>query len=133
MNQPSLSLELFPRTYAVARLDPTGKVPSWAFAGSLCSVTRTQEEMSIICVEDAVPPDIQAQRGFRCLRVVGTLDFTEVGVLNSLAQPLADAGVSILALSTYDTDYLLLPAADLEQSLNALLEAGHSIRRPRAD
>jgi uncharacterized protein len=128
MNQRSLTLELFHETFAVAQLEADAEVPAWARGGPLVSVTRTRSELSIVCAEAAVPSNVKAQRGFRCLRVLGPLDFAEVGVLESLAHPLANAGISIFALSTYDTDYLLLAEVELEAGLSALSAAGHVVR-----
>lgn len=122
-----MELHLLPGGFAVARLDPKAEIPAWARRGDLTSITWTRDELSVLCLEAGVPSDVQAQRGFRCLRVAGPLAFNEVGVLQSLAAPLAEAGVSIFVLSTYDTDYLLLPAEDLEVGVAALSEAGHSV------
>ena len=124
---PSLTLDVLPERFAVVRLAADAAVPEWAQgAGALVSVTRTADELSIVCPEAAVPTDLPAQRGFRGLRVRGPLDFSVVGVLASLAGPLAAAGVSLFALSTYDTDYLLVRAADLERAVAALAGAGHA-------
>jgi len=125
----TVELDLLPGKYSVARLVPTADIPDWVWEGDLVSVTRTGDELSILCRQDAVPSEVRAQRGFRCLRVAGPLAFTEVGVLDSLAHPLAKAGVSIFVISTYDTDYLLLPLDDLKKGLAVLGDAGHSIRR----
>jgi len=102
----------------------------WAESGPVVSITRTPAELSVVCLEAAVPSHAEAQRGFRCLRVAGPLDFAETGILESLAKPLALAGISIFALSTYDTDYLLLPGDNLEAAVSALSDAGHTVHRP---
>lgn len=127
MAPPSLVLDVLPERFAVVRLAADAAVPEWARGGALVSVTRTADELSIVCPEAAVPSDLPAQRGFRGLRVRGPLDFSAVGVLASLAGPLAAAGVSLFALSTFDTDYLLVRAADLERALAALAGAGHAL------
>lgn len=125
---PSLTLDVLPERFAVVRLAADAALPKWAQgAGALVSVTRTADELSIVCPEAAVPSDLPAQRGFRGLRVRGPLAFSAVGVLASLAGPLAAAGVSLFALSTYDTDYLLVRAADLERAVAALAGAGHAL------
>jgi hypothetical protein len=124
----NLKIILNPGTYAVARLDPDMEFPEWAFHGELISITRTSDELSIVCATSSVPEGIRAERNFRCLQVAGPLEFTEVGVLESLARPLAEAGISIFAVSTYDTDYLFLSEADMEEGVAALTEAGHSIQ-----
>ena len=120
MNRRSFRLELLPETFAVARLERDSETPAWVQGGPLVSVTRTRAELSIVCAEASVPSDVKVQRGFRCLRVLGPLNFAEIGVLESLANPLASAGISIFALSTYDTDYLLIKAEHLERAVSLL-------------
>jgi hypothetical protein len=129
MERHTLTVELLSGTFAVAQLDPASPVPSWAETGDLVCVTRTPTELSIVCDEGSVPSGVQAQRGFRCLRVIGPLDFAETGILEALAGPLAQAGVSIFALSTYDTDYVLMPADQLKHAVCALHDAGHTVRQ----
>jgi hypothetical protein len=91
-------------------------------------VTRTGDEISVICPEEAVPSGTKGEGGRRALRVNGPLAFSEVGVLASLTAPLAAAGISILSLSTFDTDYLLVNESDLERAMEALREEGHHVR-----
>jgi hypothetical protein len=93
--------------------------------GSLLAACWTAEETSIVCPDSEVPTDVQAETGWRALRVAGTLDFALADVLLSLLQPLAEAEIRVLALSTYDTDYVLVRETDLERARNALLSAGH--------
>ena len=123
-----LPLELLAGTYAVCRLAPDEPVPAWAWTGQVSSVTRTDAELSIVCAEAAVPVSIErVERGWRVLRVVGPLPFDAVGVMAQLTVPLAAAGISILALATFDTDYLLVRECDLERGLVALQIAGHVV------
>jgi hypothetical protein len=123
-----LSLELLDGRYAICRLDPAGPVPAWAWNGALASVTRTDAELSIVCAEPAVPNAVErVERGWRALRVVGPLEFNAVGVMARLTAPIARAGISILALATFDTDYLLIREGDLERALAALRAAGHRV------
>lgn len=123
-----LTLTVLPETLAICRLDPGAAVPAWALsAGGFVSITRTGDELSVVCPEASIPQDVIASRGWRCLRVAGPLDFSLVGVLAALASPLAAAGVSIFAISTYDTDYLLAREADLPGAVEALTAAGHAV------
>ena len=94
------------------------------------SVTRTPDELSIVCSEASVPPTARAQRGWRALEVQGPLDFSLTGVLAALTAPLAQARISIFALSTYDTDYLLVPGEDLARACATLTAAGHTVAGP---
>jgi hypothetical protein len=124
----SLSLLVLEETYAVCRLGPDAVVPSWACGGEFVSITRTSDELSIVCPQSVVPNGVQCEGGWRCLRVAGTMDFSLVGVLASLVGPLAEAGVSVFALSTFDTDYLLVKEADFEKMKAVLRQAGQTIR-----
>jgi hypothetical protein len=125
-----LRLRLLTGELAVARLAPSARLPPWAAvarSGTLVSWTRTPDELSVVCAAAAVPPVVTAERGFRALAVVGPLDFSLTGVLAALATPLAEAGVSLFALSTYDTDYVLVRATQLRLALTALRRAGHTV------
>jgi hypothetical protein len=123
-----MKLLVLPDRLAVCRLARDVAVPAWAWQGTLVSVTRTDNELSIVCDEASVPEcAATVERGWRVLRVAGTLDFALVGVLARLAAPLAEAGVSIFALSTFDTDYLLVREASLDVAVAALCAAGHDV------
>ena len=127
MPTPTLMLSVLPDTYAICRLDPDAPVPDWACGGPFCSVTRTQEELSIVCSDANVPAEIRADRGWGIIQVRGPLDLKQVGVLASLSKPLADAGISVFAVSTYDTDYLLVRGDALERALSVLSGHGHHV------
>jgi hypothetical protein len=85
--------------------------------------------LSVVCPEDVVPPDTQREKGWRVFQVVGPLDFSLTGILSSIAGPLADAGVSIFALATYNTDYVMVKAHNLDRAVRALEAAGHRVER----
>ena len=127
MTMHKLKLVLLPGLYAVCRLHKDASVPAWASPGEFLSITRTAEELSVVCSQNLVPDDVRCERGWRCLRVAGTMDFSMVGVVASLVTPLADARVSVLVVSTFDTDYMLVKESDLERALTALRTAGHVI------
>jgi len=129
MERRTLALELLAGGFAVCRLDAAEPPPAWAAAGPFVSITRTPAELSVVCPQEAVPPSTTAERGFRCLRVAGPLGFGMTGVLASLAGPLASSGVSIFVVSTYDTDYLMVPERDLDRAVDALARAGHTVAR----
>ncbi len=124
-----VDIEILSGRYAACRLEPSAPVPAWAQGGDFCAVTRTDQELSIVCPESSVPDDVDAQRGWRCMRVAGPLDFAVTGVAAALASPLAEAGIPILLIATYDTDYLLVRADDLERAIAALDAAGHRLPR----
>ncbi len=127
MSLPSaLTLKLLPETLAVCRLDADAPLPKWA-VGALTSLTRTPDELSVVCAERAVPQGVRAEGGFRCLAVVGPLSFAMTGVIASLSTPLGDAGVGLLVLSTFDTDLLLVREDHLPRAAAALRAVGHSL------
>jgi hypothetical protein len=128
--RPRLPLELLADTLAICRLDARAPVPSWAQRSSgFLTVSRTAEELSITALQRAVPADVPCERDYRALRVRGPLPLNLIGVLAAIADPLAEAGLSIFAISTYDTDYVLVKAQDLDAALQALERAGHQVRR----
>lgn len=123
-----LVLSLMPGDFAVCRLSAGTSIPSWANgSGQFVALVRTPDELCVVCAQQDVPIGIQAERGWSLMQVRGPLDFSLVGVLASLAIPLAQAGVSIFALSTYDTDYLLVRRVDLGRAAQALARAGHHL------
>jgi hypothetical protein len=126
--RPCLPLELLTDTLAVCRLDAGAPVPGWAARSKrFLTVSRTAEELSITADERAVPADVSCERDYRALRVRGPLPLNLVGILAAIADPLAQAGLSIFAISTYDTDYVLVKARDLDAALAALERAGHRV------
>lgn len=127
MTDKPLVLQLRPDNLAVCRLEPDGLVPDWATQGSFYSVTRTLDEVSVVCPERAVPEGTKAECGWRILKIEGPLDFATTGVLAGLTRPLAQAGISVFVLSTYDTDYLLIRDGDIASAVAALEAEGHSV------
>jgi len=119
-------LDLLPDRLAVHRLPAGEPVPAWA-TGAFTSITRTASELSVVCAEGLAPAGITCQPGWRIFQVEGPLDFSLTGILASIAGPLADAGVSIFALSTFDTDYVMVREANLAKAVDALRAAGHHV------
>lgn len=111
---------------AVCRLAPDAAAPDWP-RGTFTSITRTPDELSIVCDESAVPEGVQAAPGWRLLSIEGPIPFEMTGVASALIAPLAAAGVSVFLIATFDTDYLLLRYETFEQSLQILRSAGHEV------
>ena len=128
MARTSVDLVLLESSFGVCRLPANEPEPGWVHPGSFSSVTRTPLELSIVCEAASIPPEVEAETGWRCLMVEGPLAFTEIGILSSLTAPLAAAGVSVFAISTYETDYLLVKEASLEPALSSLRSEGFRIR-----
>jgi hypothetical protein len=120
---PGFGLSVLPGRFAVCLLPPDAPAPE-----RFWSLTRTEDELSVICTEDAVPHGATVQRGWRALRVAGPLDFTVSGVVAALTAPLAAAGISLLPVATYDTDHLFVREEALERAVAALSAAGHTVR-----
>jgi len=114
-----------PGLYAVCRLNPDAAVPGWA-SGPFLNITFTDDEQTIICPAERVPAEVRAERDWRVLKLVGPFPFTATGVLASLALPLARAGVSLLSIATYDTDYFLVKSESFDDAVAVLVAAGHT-------
>ncbi len=124
----SLHLEVVDVRLGVCRLEAGSDVPPWVDrSGGFVSITRTADELSIACAYDAVPAGVPKEGPWRAFRVQGPLVMTLIGVVASLANPLADAGISIFALSTFDTDYILVHEPDFDAAIAALTQAGHVV------
>jgi hypothetical protein len=129
-SRPHLPLELLPGTLAICRLEAAAPLPAWAAGSStFLTVSRTAEELSVTTVQAAVPAGVPCERDYRALRVRGPLPLDLVGILAAIADPLAEAGLSIFAISTYDTDYVLVKERDLNTAVRALERAGHRVRK----
>ena len=122
-----LTLLLLPDHLSVCQLSPDSPIPNWAEGINLLSVTRTTDELSIICESATVPENIVAEKGWRALKIQGPLDFSLVGILKSLTVILANAEISIFAISTYNTDYVLLKEHNLLKGKQTLCQAGYTI------
>ena len=123
-----MELALMSQELAVCRLEEHDPVPDWAWRGELVSITRARGELSLICASGAVPADAaKVERGWRALVVTTAMDFSATGVAAALTAPLAQAGVSVLPVATYDTDYFLVKGERLADAIEALLAAGHQV------
>ncbi|MBE0656748.1 MAG: ACT domain-containing protein [Bryobacteraceae bacterium] len=121
-----LEYRIHPGRFAVCRLDAVSPVPAWLPNDGWSSITRTPAELSIVCEESAVPDAVKKQGGWRQIELAGPFDFALTGILASILNPLAVAGVPIFAISTFDTDWILIPGEHLEKAKRALAAAGHN-------
>lgn len=129
MGTAPLTFTLSPERFAVCRLDPGTPVPAWAGTAPFSSITRTADELSVICPEAAVPAGIRAATGWRCLKLEGPFDFSVTGLVASFSSTFARAGISVMVVCTYDTDYLLVGERDLDRAIASLKEGGYRIGR----
>ncbi|MCG8456888.1 MAG: ACT domain-containing protein, partial [Holophagales bacterium] len=128
-----LRLAVLPGPYAICRMNPRARIPRWVHHSPFYSVSRSPEELSILSLQEHVPNGVKCEAGWRGLQVLGTLDLSLIGVLESLARPLAEADVEILTVSTFDTDYVFVREAKLEKAVRALEAAGHRFEDPAAE
>ncbi|MGM0880711.1 MAG: ACT domain-containing protein [Bacillota bacterium] len=123
-----MNLVILDTLFSVVKLPPKEEIPSWAGKGEFFSITRTNEELSIVCPTSNVPDSIlkDVEHDWKCIKVEGVLDFALTGILSSLANPLAENNISIFAISTFNTDYLLIKVDSIEKAKSVLENAGHT-------
>jgi len=119
-------MRLMPERLAVCRLAPQANTPAWV-GGEFYSIARTADELSIVCAETSVPRDVRSEAGWRAFQLKGPIPFTMTGVLAAVAGPLATEGIGIFAISTFDTDYVLVKESDAPRAAAALGAAGHEV------
>ena len=129
--QTALRFSVVPGTFAICRLPARAPLPEWA-GKAFTSITRTADELSIVCEERRLPPDLdgvelQIERGWALLKLHGPFPLDAIGVLASVAKPLADAAISIFTVSTFDTDYVFVKRIHAKQAVAALTLAGHRL------
>ena len=122
-----LALTVLPKTFVICKLPADAPVPAWATQGKFFSITRTSEELSVVAETDMVPENLRGDIAWRAMKAHGPFAFSEVGVLAALVAPLAEAGISVFALSTFDTDYLFTGETQLQAAVAALRKAGHTV------
>jgi hypothetical protein len=127
MDLKKLTLKILPNRLAVCRLNADAPLPDWIDESDFSSVTRTQAELTIVCDQELVAAGTTSETGWRCIKVEGPLDFSEIGIVLSLTQPLAESAVSVFLISTFDTDYLMVKEKDLAEAIDVLTNAGHRV------
>jgi uncharacterized protein len=127
-NRHNLKFRRLPGPYAIVRLESQTPIPEWATKGEFTSITRTSDELSIVCPATHVPSGIHSPHRWICLKLQGPFAFSLTGVLLSFIEPLSVSGVPIFTVSTYDTDYVLIQEESSEKALNLLQRAGHELQ-----
>jgi hypothetical protein len=122
-----LKFFLVPGSFAVSRLAAGAAIPGWIQSGAFSCVTRTGDELSVVSLAYSVPAEVQSEKGWTCLKLQGPFPFQLTGILASFLDPLAHAGIPIFAVSTFDTDYILVKDEHRERTLATLIEAGHEL------
>ena len=116
-------MTVLPGSYAVCRLAPDSPVPAWIDQTGFTSISRSDEELSLVCLDRNIPADTVSQKNWRIIKVLGPLDFSLVGILASISRVLADQRISLFAVSTFDTDYILVQESSLDSAVQALRDA----------
>ncbi|HCA78486.1 MAG TPA: ACT domain-containing protein [Bacteroidetes bacterium] len=124
-----LTLQLLNETFTINKLPQFAEIPSILSNGEMCFISRTDEELSIVCPDFMAPNNVQQELGWRCLKVEGTVKLQEVGVLASILQPLSEAGVPVFTVSTFNTDYVFVMDEHLVNVVHALQKAGHQFHK----
>ena len=124
---PTFSISRFPETLAVVRLAPGAEIPEWAESSSIFSITATANETSLVCAGRSVPKKARHEKPLTAFCVDGPLDFGQTGVLVALLTPLAEAGISVFTLSTFDTDWILVHIGDADRAAEAWRRSGHTV------
>ena len=119
--------------YAIVRLGADSAVPEWARKGDFTSITRTRDELSIVCPMENLPAEVSSPHSWICLKLEGPFPFSQTGILRSFIEPLSSNGIPIFAISTYDTDYILIPEEWARAALRELETAGHELRESDPD
>ena len=123
-----LSLLVLDETFAICSLKRDAPLPEWATSSDFYSITRTHDELSIVCPQEKIPPNVDINKNWRCLKVQGPLGFSITGILASISAPLATEGVSVFVFSSYDTDHIMVKQYELEKAVDVLTKAGHTIK-----
>lgn len=124
---PQLTLEALKKSLSVCRLEPRAEIPAWAFQGDFFTISRTPDELSIVCAESQVPEGIRHEKGWSCLKVQGPLDFGLTGILASVISPLGKEAISVFTISTFDTDYVMVKTVDFPRAVGCLRQNGHRV------
>ncbi|HBF8535452.1 TPA: ACT domain-containing protein [Clostridioides difficile] len=122
-----MKLKLFAEEYAVCRLNSDSKIPTWIDTKNFYSITKTEDELSIVCSNNNIPSDVKSEKEWRILKILGPLDFSLIGILSKLSGLLAENKISIFAISTYDTDYILIKEKDIKNACKILNCNGYEV------
>ncbi|MBC7281407.1 MAG: ACT domain-containing protein [Hoeflea sp.] len=123
----SLTLKVVPGSYGIARLAPQAALPAWAGGEGFWALIRADDEITVVCLQDRIPGDIQSDKGWACLRTVGPFAFDATGIVSALIAPLSAQGIGVFVVCTYDGEHLLVSERDLDRSMALLEASGHRV------
>jgi hypothetical protein len=125
-----MQLSILDKTFAICRLSINSEIPTWLDQNHFWSITKTSEELSVVCLNEGIPDDVKSERSWKVIKVEGPLDFGLTGILASIANPLAEAKISIFSVSTFDTDYILVKEINFESAKKVLIARGFNFATP---
>jgi len=124
-----LTLKVLDGEFTIHRLKPDCEISHQVFGSEFYSIARTSDELSIVCRSEFIFQSEKSEPGWSCLKVIGPLDFSLTGILAGIADALEKAKISIFAISTYDTDYILIRSENVRAAIDALSTAGYIIEK----
>jgi hypothetical protein len=122
-----LKMTLLKESHGVCRLSPGSPFPDWAADSAFLSMTRTTDELSIVCLQSSIPEGVRCEKEWRILKVEGPLDFSLIGIIAKISSLLAEAGISLFVISTFDTDYLLVKGTSIQRAIDILTRSDYEI------
>ena len=125
--EKKLTLKLLKDKYSVCRLNKNDEIPKWIFQEEFFSITKTDEELSVVCLQDKIKENIKCEKDLRILKIEGPLDFSLIGILSRISTLMANNGISIFAISTYDTDYILIKEESINKAIEVLENNNYNI------
>lgn len=125
--EKKLTLKLLKDKYSVCRLNKNDEIPKWIFQEEFFSITKTDEELSVVCLQDKIKENIKCEKDWRILKIEGPLDFSLIGILSKISTLMANNDISIFAISTYDTDYILIKEESINKAIEVLENNNYNI------
>ncbi len=124
-----LHIRFVPGRYAVSQLPADAEVPRWLNGPGFKAVIHSDDEVTVVCLEDRVPLDVTSEKGWACLRTIGPFPFEAAGIVQALITPLSGNGIGVFVVCTYDGEHVLIPASEAEKAVQCLEAAGHICSR----
>ena len=121
----SINLRTVPGLYSVARLAPDTPIPDWFNGAGFSAMVKSDDELTLICLQERVPEDIETEPNWRCFRSLGPIPFNATGIVQALIQPISEKGIGVFVLCTFDGEHILVPDKDFDRARHLLEEAGH--------
>ena len=122
-----LILKLLKDKYSVCRLNKYDEIPKWIFNEEFFSITKTEDELSIVCLQDKIKDNVLCERNWKVLKIEGPLDFSLIGILSKISTLMANNKISIFAISTYDTDYILIKEKSIDKAIEVLINNNYNV------